>query len=324
MTREQAIDKIKKLKALKDSAEKIGSEGEAKNATTIINKLMNQFGISWNDIFADYGSEQPEDNSQKPNDKSEDPKSKAKKARHSKAYANAKPRYNEARQRKFMRKLHKKLSEQFQNYIERTEGIEDADERYKYVMGNFDNYETYMLDNSYIVGMCYDYGISYDRYRSLIEEEKERAIEQLLRECAWQKEAQEVYEKEQKEQKIWNKFHVHFHTRKSQYSETNQEDQKPEETKKESAGSWAGTIAFFIILALFLCIKNAPSSRSYDNSATQHHAQSELAKKLSKQLKDEFYHYNNGTATPEESIQVEKLKEASRAFEESNAREDNE
>lgn len=56
MTREQAIEKIKKLQTLKEGAAKIDSDGEAKNAAAIIDKLQKQFNISMEEIYAAHTS----------------------------------------------------------------------------------------------------------------------------------------------------------------------------------------------------------------------------------------------------------------------------
>ena len=52
MTREEAIEKIKKLQALKEGAAKVSSDGESAQAAKIIDKLQKQFGITMEEVYS--------------------------------------------------------------------------------------------------------------------------------------------------------------------------------------------------------------------------------------------------------------------------------
>lgn len=66
MTREQAIEKIKKLLALKDGASKIDSEGEAGQAAKAIDRLQKKFGITMEEVYGSTTSSNDEPTEESP------------------------------------------------------------------------------------------------------------------------------------------------------------------------------------------------------------------------------------------------------------------
>lgn len=159
MTREQAIEKIKKLQALKEGASKIQSEGEAKNAAAIIDKLQKQFGITMQEVYGYTSNEATTDNSSVKNE------------------------YTEEQRKKAMNTLHEKLYTHFHGYINYYVHEKDPNVRFKITVKEIGNYRDFVLDNENLVAKFINNGLTYPEYQAIVEEECQNAIDTLNNVC---------------------------------------------------------------------------------------------------------------------------------------------
>ena len=159
MTREEAIEKIKKLQTLKEGASKVDSEGEMRNAATIIDKLQKQFGITMEEVYSSSVREK-ESNTRNPET--------------SDSYNSD---YSESQIEENIATLRQNIDKGLWRIVRENSKISDPENKRKAVENAFNDYEYSILSNENIQEKCHrlDIDVSYwfDNERSIVENELE-------------------------------------------------------------------------------------------------------------------------------------------------------
>lgn len=269
MTREQAIEKIKKLQTLKEGAEKIQSDGEAKNAAAIIVKLQKQFGITMQEVYGYTSNKTTTDNSSVKNE------------------------YTEEQREKAINTLHEKLYTHFHGYIKYYVHEKDPDVRYEITAREIENYRDFILDNETLVGKCINNGMTYAEYQAIVEEECQNALDTLNDVC--DKMQAEIDSKKQK--------HVTF-----KIKENNQTDEEKVSFKigghKITVGAAALSLLAIIALQTIKGIGNYNQRAQRNKQAKIERIKREAqAKELAKASRTYWMNRNKTEAAPARKYQ---------------------
>lgn len=172
MTREQAIEKIKKLQALKEGAVKIDSDGEAKNAAAIIDKLQKQFGITMQEVYASYTSTKKE-TTQKKTSKSTSSTTTERQTASNNQYRNS-PEAN-----KYAESLKAELKTNFHKIVNSCKGRKNLDERLDEIIQSFNYYAADFCGRDDVRYNCNYYSIDL---RTLVDRVKQQNINSVRKE----------------------------------------------------------------------------------------------------------------------------------------------
>ena len=136
MTREEAIEKIKKLQALKEGAAKVSSDGESAQAAKIIDKLQKQFGITMEEVYSyTPAEEEPDADSGQNYDYTGEDKELATK------------------------EVQTKLEDGYVDIINKYSYLQDSSLRIQKTLADFDMYGAEVLDDEELMAKCTHFNI---------------------------------------------------------------------------------------------------------------------------------------------------------------------
>ena len=136
MTREEAIEKIKKLQALKEGAAKVSSDGESAQAAKIIDKLQKQFGITMEEVYSyTPAEEEPDADSGQNYDYTGEDKELATK------------------------EVQTKLEDGYVDIINKYSYLQDSSLRIQKTLADFDMYGAEVLDDEELIAKCTHFNI---------------------------------------------------------------------------------------------------------------------------------------------------------------------
>lgn len=136
MTREVAIEKIKKLQALKEGAAKVSSDGESAQAAKIIDKLQKQFGITMEEVYSyTPAEEEPDADSGQDYDYTGEDKELATK------------------------EVQTKLEDGYVDIINKYSYLQDSSLRIQKTLADFDMYGAEVLDDEELMAKCTHFNI---------------------------------------------------------------------------------------------------------------------------------------------------------------------
>ena len=136
MTREEAIEKIKKLQALKEGAAKVSSDGESAQAAKIIDKLQKQFGITMEEVYSyTPAEEEPDADSGQDYDYTGEDKELATK------------------------EVQTKLEDGYVDIIYKYSYLQDSSLRIQKTLADFDMYGAEVLDDEELMAKCTHFNI---------------------------------------------------------------------------------------------------------------------------------------------------------------------
>lgn len=139
MTREEAIEKIKKLQALKEGAAKVSSDGESAQAAKIIDKLQKQFGIAMEEVYSyTPAEEEPDADSGQDYDYTGEDKELATK------------------------EVQTKLEDGYVDIINKYSYLQDSSLRIQKTLADFDMYGAEVLDDEELMAKCTHFNIDID------------------------------------------------------------------------------------------------------------------------------------------------------------------
>ena len=154
MTREEAIEKIRKLQTLKEGASKVDSEGEMRNAATIIDKLQKQFGITMEEVYSSQSGNETYDSSQEEPDEERS------------------QQVNEN-----LSVIRQNIDKALWRIVNENSDIADGEKKREVIRDAFDNYEYNLLSNEKIQEKCHrldiNLGYCFDDERENIENQLE-------------------------------------------------------------------------------------------------------------------------------------------------------
>ena len=157
MTREEAIEKIKKLQTLKEGASKVNSEGEMRNAATIIDKLQKQFGITMEEVYAS--------GSYSHNDAEDDD------------YEDEDEEYDEQVDEN-IETIRRNISKGLRRIARRHSYITDPDKKREVIDKAFNDYEYSILSNEKIQEKCHNFDIHLSYWFDTERENVEKYLEE--------------------------------------------------------------------------------------------------------------------------------------------------
>ena len=157
MTREEAIEKIKKLQTLKEGASKVNSEGEMRNAATIIDKLQKQFGITMEEV---YGSSSYSDNDTEEDD-----------------YDDEDEEYDEQVDEN-IETIRRNISKGLRRIARRHSYIADPDKKREVIDKAFNDYEYSILSNENLQEKCHNFDIHLSYWFDTERENVEKYLEE--------------------------------------------------------------------------------------------------------------------------------------------------
>lgn len=157
MTREEAIEKIKKLQTLKEGASKVNSEGEMRNAATIIDKLQKQFGITMEEV---YGSSSYSNNDAEDDD-----------------YEDEDEEYDEQVDEN-IETIRRNISKGLRRIARRHSSITDPDKKREVIDKAFNDYEYSILSNENLQEKCHNFDIHLSYWFDTERENVEKYLEE--------------------------------------------------------------------------------------------------------------------------------------------------
>ena len=165
MTREEAIEKIKKLQTLKEGASKVNSEGEMRNAATIIDKLQKQFGITMEEVYCSSSSASAdggEYDSEREDSCAEEPQSESE--------------WNQ-QVNENLSTIRQNIDKALWRIARENSEIADGETKREIIRKAFDDYEYSLLSNEKIQEKCHKFDIHlsycFDKEREVIESQLE-------------------------------------------------------------------------------------------------------------------------------------------------------
>jgi hypothetical protein len=165
MTREEAIEKIKKLQTLKEGASKVNSEGEMRNAATIIDKLQKQFGITMEEVYGSSSSASADggrSDSERKDSCTEEPQSESE--------------WNQ-QVNENLSTIRQNIDKALWRIVRENSEIADGDRKREIIRRAFDEYEYNLLSNEKIQEKCHKFDIHlsycFDKEREVVESQLE-------------------------------------------------------------------------------------------------------------------------------------------------------